>query len=484
MARRQKDRPGLRRWQWLLGITIFGILLAAGTWMLLFRMNRFSLEVRLVGEENLEVEYGQSYEEPGAEVVLRGSLLWKEGIVPRKAQLHITGEVNEEALGRYTRSYRAEYFGLQAQAERRVAIIDTQCPVIVLSGLGENPGGHGGYTATDNYDGDITHQVKRIVSEGKITYSVIDSSGNPAWVEQEVPGLDPAPPKIFLEGGERITVTVGTLLWEPGYYAEDTFDGNLTEQVQVEGEVDWLTPGVYPVTYHVADGHGNRTSIVREVEVAAVPRPEVHWPGEKTIYLTFDDGPGPYTRQLLDILDAYGVKATFFVTGTSYGNVMKEIVDRGHSIGIHTVTHQYHQIYESPEAYFADLLGMQQIIYDHTGVKTTLLRFPGGSSNAISKETYEGLMTILTEAVQDAGFQYFDWNVDSLDAGGAKDAQEVAQNVIDGIQKVGTSMVLQHDIHSCSVEAVEQIIQWGLENGYVFRALTQNSPGFHHNVYN
>ena len=164
--------------------------------------------------------------------------------------------------------------------------------------------------------------------------------------------------------------------------------------------------------------------------------------------------------------------------------MMKEIVDRGHSIGIHTMSHVYERIYASPEAYFADLLGMQDVIYQNTGVKTTLMRFPGGSSNTVSAHSYVGLMSLLTRAVQDAGFQYFDWNVDSNDAGGAKKAQTVFNNVTEGVSHNRVSVVLQHDIHDFSVDAVEDIIVWGLNNGYSFERLTENSPGVHHGVLN
>ena len=247
---------------------------------------------------------------------------------------------------------------------------------------------------------------------------------------------------------------------------------------------DYYTAGTYSVTYTVTDGYKNTTTVTRTVEVQAVPRPEVVWPEGKVIYLTFDDGPGPYTEQLLDVLDSYGVKATFFVTNRGYGEMMKEIVDRGHSIGIHTMSHVYERIYASPEAYFADLLGMQDVIYQNTGVKTTLMRFPGGSSNTVSAHSYVGLMSLLTRAVQDAGFQYFDWNVDSNDAGGAKKAQTVFNNVTAGVSHNRVSVVLQHDIHDFSVDAVEDIIVWGLNNGYSFERLTETSPGVHHGVQN
>ena len=112
------------------------------------------------------------------------------------------------------------------------------------------------------------------------------------------------------------------------------------------------------------------------------------------------------------------------------------------------------------------------------------MRFPGGSSNTVSAHSYVGLMSLLTRAVQDAGFQYFDWNVDSNDAGGAKKAQTVFANVTAGVNQNRVSVVLQHDIHDFSVDAVEDIIVWGLNNGYSFERLTETSPGVHHGVQN
>lgn len=93
-------------------------------------------------------------------------------------------------------------------------------------------------------------------------------------------------------------------------------------------------------------------------------------------------------------------------------------------------------------------------------------------------------MTTLVKSVEDAGFQYFDWNVDSDDAGQAKKASVVLANVKEGVAAEAVSIVLQHDIHGYSVETVEDILIWGTANGYVFKALTPNTPPFHHNVQN
>jgi hypothetical protein len=112
------------------------------------------------------------------------------------------------------------------------------------------------------------------------------------------------------------------------------------------------------------------------------------------------------------------------------------------------------------------------------------MRFPGGSSNTVSKKHNKGIMTRLTQKVVELGFQYFDWNVDSDDAGGTNTSYGVYWNILEGVQKRATSIVLQHDIKSYSVDAVETILKWGLSNGYAFLPLTTNSPSFHHTINN
>lgn len=475
-------------WKWILGVLIALTVLTAAGYVTVFRINQFSLRVELEGAPELYVEYGEHYEDPGAKAVLYGTLFWKNGITPEEAVVSVQSEVQERTLGKYLVTYTAELEWLSDSAQRTVRVVDTKCPVITLVESDEpllagTPYEEQGFTATDNYDGDITAKVIRNESYGLVTYTVLDSSGNPAYVEREIPYYDPLPPEIILNEGEHIVITTGTFFVDPGFTAVDNVDGDMSELVEVDGEVVWYEPGIYELTYSVTDGFSNSTTVTRQVEVQAKPRQAVNIPQGKVIYLTFDDGPGPYTQALLDVLAKYDVKATFFVIDTGYDSLMKKIVQQGHSIGIHSVTHNYQQIYASPEAYFTDLYRMQEIIYDNTGTLTTLVRFPGGSSNTVSCFN-EGIMTTLSEAVQDAGFQFFDWNVDSCDAGGAETSREVLDNVVKGVQEQRISIVLQHDIHGYSVEAVEEIILWGLENGYTFLPLQPDSPNSHHGVNN
>ena len=385
-------------------------LLAGAAWYTVFYVNQFTMAIHLKGEQEMRLEYGEAYEEPGAELWLYGSLFWQDGILLDRPEIRIDGAVAETELGRQELIYRAQIQNLKAEARRSVHVLDTTPPVLILKEMEEDyvPGtafAEPGYEASDNHDGDLTNRVVRTEKVGQLVYAVTDLSGNPAVVKRELPGFDPQPPVITLEGGEDYRIRVGTVYEEPGYSASDSLDGDLTEKVCVEGETDWLTPGVYPITYTVSDSGGNETVAVRNVTVEAAERPDTEYPKGKVIYLTFDDGPGIHTRQLLDVLDAYGAKATFFVVDSGYDSMMKEIVRRGHSIGIHSVSHDYAEIYAGPEAFFEDLYGMQEIIYQNTGVRTTLMRFPGGSSNSISRRYSPGIMTTLTQAVQDAGEQ-------------------------------------------------------------------------------
>ena len=208
---------------------------------------------------------------------------------------------------------------------------------------------------------------------------------------------------------------------------------------------------------------------------------------EKKISISFDAAWGADdTIKLLDILDRYNVKATFFVTNgkPDYQNLIAQEAQRGHTVAIHSASHDYAKIYQSVDAYFADFDEMNSIITAQTGKAADLVRFPGGSSNTISKKYCYGIMSQLVCAVEERGFRYCDWNVSSGDAGGTTSTSQVVANVIAGIKGNNVSVVLQHDIKNFSVDAVEQIIQWGLSEGYTFLPITSTTPMSHHGINN
>ena len=488
---KHQGTEGKHRKAWLavLAVILPLVLLLALSYVLLFGYNRFYLELELRDGDRLTLEYGTHFQEPGCRVFLRGSRFFQSGIELDRPVV-ISGSVNEKKLGKYLLNYSAEFLGMQVEALRIVRVVDTISPVITLvpdeAGLEAAPEyQEAGFSAYDNHDGDITTQVVRRVEEGKVTYQVTDSSGNLASVERQIPIFDRYPPELILLGGDRVVLPLGLEFTDPGYVAMDKKDGEVTDRVTVSFDHPFVRylPDSYQLTYQVTDSEGRQTVARRTLVTEPTPRPRIQYPKGKTIYLTFDDGPGPDTGRLLDILKRYDVPATFFVVDTGYPELMRRMVNEGHSIGIHTCSHLYSQIYSSEEAYFEDLFTMQQIIQEATGVETWLLRFPGGSSNTVSRKN-EGIMTKLTQAVEDCGFSYFDWNVDSGDAADAKTPGTVFQNVIDGVQENTYSVVLMHDIHGFTVDAVERIIRWGLNNGYRFLPLQIDSPAVHHAVLN
>lgn len=469
----------------LLSLLFFG----AAVYCIVYATHHMALELQLLGGKELQVEYGEQFHDPGYRVVLRGDDFFTNGI-EIDTNVIVSGQVTGEKLGRYVINYRVQWMGMEADAIRLVQVADTVQPTISL--VPDSPDlqpapqyQEAGFSAFDNYDGDITAQVKRVEEPGKVTYTVMDSSGNLASVERKIPLFDDYPPSISLVGSNQLAIPLGEVFQEPGYTASDMRDGDLSARVVVSIDHPFVRyqPNTYHLTYRVTDSDGHEAIAERTVATIPCTPPTIIYPTEKTIYLTFDDGPGPDTERLLDMLKKYNVHATFFVVDTGYPELMRRIVNEGNSIGIHTCSHKYQQIYANPEAYFQDLFQMQQIIQNATGEQTWLLRFPGGSSNTVSRRS-KGIMTYLTKAVEACGFSYFDWNVDSEDAGGATSSNQVFQNVVNGVGQHKYSVVLQHDIHSYSVDAVEQIIQWGLQNGYQFLPLQTDSPVMHHTVQN
>ena len=378
--------------------------------------------------------------------------------------------------------------------ERSIVYFDPIAPVITLNGSETVTLDFGavyeeeGFTATDNCDGDITSRVTVTQTEEEILYSVRDSYDNETVVVRRLLYADLSAPEITLIGDADMTLYLGDDYIEEGCTAIDFVDGDLSSKVSITSDVDTNTVGEYRVVYRVSDTAGNAAELTRNVRVRAYNIPALEAEG-KVVYLTFDDGPSSYTTGLLDVLDRYGAKATFFVT-CQYKNtapILKDIYERGHSIGVHTMSHDYAKIYKSTDAFLEDLYGMQDYIYEATGYRTYLSRFPGGSSNAVSKKYCEGIMTELVRIVREEGFQYFDWNVSSGDAEPSSKnmtPHQVATNVINGIKNRKVSVVLQHDIKKFSVDAVEEILIWGQENGYKFLPLSTESFAAHHGLNN
>lgn len=205
--------------------------------------------------------------------------------------------------------------------------------------------------------------------------------------------------------------------------------------------------------------------------------------GQKVCYLTFDDGPSANTLKILDILNKYGVKATFFVINSADIGYVKNIYEAGHTVGIHTATHNYSQIYASTDAYFNDLQQISDKVESIIGIKPTVMRFPGGSSNKVSAKYCGGIMTRLVSLVQERGYSYFDWNVASGDADSNTPSYTyIRNNVLNSAKNKNSACVLMHDssAKTTTVQALPEIIEGLTAMGYRFEALTPETYGYHH----
>ena len=178
------------------------------------------------------------------------------------------------------------------------------------------------------------------------------------------------------------------------------------------------------------------------------------------VYLTFDDGPGANTEKILDILDEYQVKATFFVVGKdteTERTLLREIVDRGHTLGMHSYSHKYTELYASTEAFAQDFTRQRDYLEEVTGVESVIYRFPGGSSNTVSTLN----MQLFADYLDSEGVRFFDWNVSSGDGGSVLlPAETITKNVLTGVKGKSASIVLMHDSaeKSTTVEALPAIL--------------------------
>lgn len=413
----------------------------------------------------------------------------------------ISGDINCNEIGNYEIEYEVPMLFKTYTKKQIIKVVDTTPPEIILEGGDTVNQSYAkkyqelGVTAIDNYDGDLTQNItteeKQISdNEVEIIYTVSDSSGNTTVKTRKVNFIDDIPPVITLKGYSKMSIVKGNKYTEQGAKAVDEKDGDLTSSIQIEGTVDTSKKGNYTVTYRVKDTSGNEAVKTRSIVVTNAPaQAKTGTDGAKgVIYLTFDDGPSSsITPQILDILKKKNVKATFFILNYSAANeqLVKREIAEGHTVAIHGYSHNYSEIYQSVDTYMQNITMLQDKIRNSTGYNATITRFPGGSSNTVSKFN-PGIMTILTEEVLSRGYKYFDWNISSGDAGGAKTSEDVYNNVTKGLSKSRMNVVLMHDFsgNTKTLNALEAIIDYGIENGYTFARITENTPMVTHRVNN
>ena len=195
---------------------------------------------------------------------------------------------------------------------------------------------------------------------------------------------------------------------------------------------------------------------------------------EKVCYLTFDDGPNKdVTPEILDILDRYNVKATFFVIyrdNEEEKKLYKRIINEGHTIGIHSASHNYTKIYASVDAYLDDFCKISDHVEALTGSKPEIFRFPGGSVNSYNKAIYQRIIAEMTRR----GYVYYDWNYSSGDAESANiSPSEITDNVLKYNLDSSKMIVLCHDGpgHQNTAKALPDVIEDLLAQGYTLKAL-------------
>lgn len=224
---------------------------------------------------------------------------------------------------------------------------------------------------------------------------------------------------------------------------------------------------------------------LQEEQDAGTPAAGEEEEGQKKIYLTFDDGPSSNTDEILDILKAYDVKATFFVVGKTdeaSKKAYRRIVEEGHTLGMHSYSHSYVDIYDSEEDFQTDMKKLQEYLYELTGVWPRFYRFPGGSSNTVSNIDMQKLADWLT----DQGVTYFDWNVASGDAVSRElPAETLLANCLAGIRNQQSCVVLMHDAANkdTTVEALPEIIsEIRLQEDAVFLPITDDTVPVQHTI--
>lgn len=202
---------------------------------------------------------------------------------------------------------------------------------------------------------------------------------------------------------------------------------------------------------------------------------------KKRVYLTFDDGPSVYTGQILDILAANDVKATFFVIGRNedYYDYYKRIVDEGHTIGMHSYSHVYKDFYSSEKAFAEELTKLNDLIFDLTGTKSTIFRFPGGSSNHVAPHPIQEYIAYLNEN----NINYYDWNALNGDAVTTSlSPEQLVNNIMKDVSKNDDSIVLMHDLQTThtTVESLQLLIDTLKSEGYEILPIDEETPLIQH----
>lgn len=402
-----------------------------------------------------------------------------------------TTQVNVEKLGKYTITYQID----NKTYKLDIDVVDSVAPIYdtqnVEVGLGQNIDAQ---SCVKNIRDETQTKVYfkeeyDFTKEGQQDVIVVveDEGGNKTEKSVQIKIIKDTE-KPTLTGLHDITTTKNKKVnYMSGIKAKDNQAPNPKIEVD-SSKVDLSNLGTYDIQYTVTDQSGNQNIYTQKVTV--INNQSVTTKGQtgnKIVYLTFDDGPSSNTAKILDVLDKYNVKATFFVTGNGqkYNYLIKKAHDKGHTIGLHTYTHSYSKVYASVNAYFKDLDKVGEMVKGQIGFVPKYIRFPGGASNTVSRHYCKGIMSTLVKEVQNRGYQYYDWNASTGDANG----NNIAVNkLVQGgtSSKAKNIMILAHDTaaKSTTVQALPQIIEHYQALGYTFKGIDDSTFTPHQHVNN
>ena len=427
------------------------------------------VKIDLEGSSTIDLNLGEEYVEKGTHAYLIQFGNKKE--IP----IEIENLIDNSKVGQYYVKYTAKHNNIIKNTSRIVNVIDKEGPVITLNkeiiACKNNNIIDIDATVIDNYDGDITDNLKYQIKDDKIILLATDSSNNETVIQKDLTYHDSDKPVITLKGNSVIYLSLNSTYEEEGASAYDNCEGDLTDKIEVTSDVNTSIIGEYTVTYKVKDILDNEVIMTRKVIVT-----NNEYTGKVTngvIYLTFDDGPGAYTENILSILDKNNIKATFFVTnqmGSKYQYLIKKEYEAGHTVGIHTYSHKW-SIYDSVQTYLDDFEKIQNVVIEQTGTSPKYFRFPGGTSNHVATVSMKNLAELMTER----GYIYFDWHIDSGDTHKNNTVSYIVNLVKKNLKGNGEYIILMHDIKKNTMNTLEDIINYAKSRGYTFKKIDDNT---------